>query len=383
VEWVVKASSLCNLRCRYCYEWNHLADRRRLPIDAWKKLFHLAAEVAARESGERLAPPALRFVWHGGEPLLLGLPYFRDVLRLQQRILADHAGHIRNLVQTNLYSFDAPLIEHLIEREFTFGISFDHVPGVRLSAGGGQTETRVLANVERLRDMGARYAFIVVVAGHNVDRLLEVYRWAAAEGYRLRLLPLFAGPPSRPMDGLHVQDTALADGLFELFKRWFDDGAQVDILPFQRYLNTVVRRRLGLARVDTDAAPRLDRVVVVTPDERLFPPWADPDDDREIGRLGQSWDQIRNSESYVHAERIVAAGRQAVCASCTYYGPCSGEPLTAVPGFNRLARCPVEAGVLQRIDTWLDEISAEQLISEIQDADLPLHFAEAGSTAPP
>jgi hypothetical protein len=26
VTWTVKATKLCNLRCRYCYEWPHLCE---------------------------------------------------------------------------------------------------------------------------------------------------------------------------------------------------------------------------------------------------------------------------------------------------------------------------------------------------------------------
>ena len=48
INWVVKASKLCNLRCRYCYEWNELAKPDRISLAQWEKL--LLAAGAARVS---------------------------------------------------------------------------------------------------------------------------------------------------------------------------------------------------------------------------------------------------------------------------------------------------------------------------------------------
>jgi uncharacterized protein len=102
VDWVVKASKLCNLRCRYCYEWESLGDAQRLTLAQWERIFAAAAEFArlkaARNPGCEIET---RIIWHGGEPLLLGAEYIDSVIALQRRIFGNQPevpGTVRNLL---------------------------------------------------------------------------------------------------------------------------------------------------------------------------------------------------------------------------------------------------------------------------------------------
>lgn len=38
MSWTVKVSKLCNLRCRYCYEWEGLANPARISLAEWAKI---------------------------------------------------------------------------------------------------------------------------------------------------------------------------------------------------------------------------------------------------------------------------------------------------------------------------------------------------------
>ena len=68
MEWIIKPSTFCNLRCRYCYEWHGLDDPSRMPLGRWRRIadaiarYHLLLEA---RSGEEVRT---RVIWHGGEP---------------------------------------------------------------------------------------------------------------------------------------------------------------------------------------------------------------------------------------------------------------------------------------------------------------------------
>jgi len=64
VEWVVKISKLCNLRCTYCYEFPFLGNPERMSLH---DLFRMFQHIADYYSDN---PKRMDFVWHGGEPLL-------------------------------------------------------------------------------------------------------------------------------------------------------------------------------------------------------------------------------------------------------------------------------------------------------------------------
>ncbi|MEO1085762.1 MAG: radical SAM protein, partial [Acidobacteriota bacterium] len=79
VQWVVKLSKLCNLRCRYCYEFESLADPARMSPEQLAAFFRHARQAAEQTTG------ASEFVWHGGEPLAAPPGYFERLFGLQER----------------------------------------------------------------------------------------------------------------------------------------------------------------------------------------------------------------------------------------------------------------------------------------------------------
>ncbi len=70
----------------------------------------------------------IRLVWHGGEPLLAGLPFYKAVVEQQARVRATHPGpglHLENGVQSNLTRLTPEWCEFFKENGFTVGTSLD------------------------------------------------------------------------------------------------------------------------------------------------------------------------------------------------------------------------------------------------------------------
>src|SRR5262249_8551333 len=105
IEWVIKPSTFCNLRCRYCYEWRGLGDRTRMPLDTWLRVAQAICHYHGLQEERSQTDLATRIIWHGGEPLALPPDYFEALLREQQAAVSN-AGippdRIVTCVQTNL-----------------------------------------------------------------------------------------------------------------------------------------------------------------------------------------------------------------------------------------------------------------------------------------
>src|SRR5687767_2706592 len=84
VNWVIKLSKLCNLRCGYCYEWNELGDPRRMSAALIERVVGAAADLHRLRA---LSTPALRttLIMHGGEPLVLPLEYLQGFMDTARR----------------------------------------------------------------------------------------------------------------------------------------------------------------------------------------------------------------------------------------------------------------------------------------------------------
>src|SRR4030042_973541 len=89
--------SICNLDCHYCY---YLKKKHLYPED---ELFRMADDVLEEYIVQHISAspdPVIRFSWHGGEPTLLGVDYFRTIVALQRKHQPPHR-RIAHGLQTN------------------------------------------------------------------------------------------------------------------------------------------------------------------------------------------------------------------------------------------------------------------------------------------
>ncbi|MDF0602697.1 radical SAM protein [Psychromarinibacter sp. C21-152] len=379
-EWVIKVSKLCNLRCRYCYEWNELDDPRRMSFELWERVLtairdHMVLSVSRGHADVARA----EIIWHGGEPLLLPQSYYERVMEMQRRIfprefLDDQL--IGNQIQTNLYSVGQDRLDYLLDEAFGIGVSYDGVPGVRLTAGGKEAEDRVLANLRAFAEQGMPLGVITVLAGHTAPRLVELYEDIKPFAREWRLLSLFNGPAERPMQGIDISPAEITDALGRLFAHWFEDGCVMPIRPLKQALTTVIMQRLGLETPCYDRTKGGDSVLVVDPDGRLFLPNQKQDQSLVLGDLSrESIAEALESAAYAASLRAEATAQARICGSCRYFGACSGYPIFASDdGGVASGTCRTFQPLLLWVDAYLNDLG-------VTDAELRSLFLDSAELA--
>ncbi len=75
---------ICNLQCSYCY---YLDTVRFYGRPHQFKMSDEMLETYVRQYIEASPGPLIHFVWHGGEPTLAGLDFYRRAVELQRRHL--------------------------------------------------------------------------------------------------------------------------------------------------------------------------------------------------------------------------------------------------------------------------------------------------------
>jgi uncharacterized protein len=358
-EWVVKASKFCNLRCKYCYEWNELGNRERMSLSLWKKILVAIRELNTRIERATDQAPSDIIIWHGGEPTALPKPYLEDVIRLQHETFPDawfENGRIKNRIQTNLYALSDDKLEFLKRHNFGIGVSFDILPGARVDTHGAPTEERVLANMQRLEKHGIRPGFLVVIANHTARSIDYVYDFLRERGRACRLLPLFDGPDERPLDEVNADRATVNSALTRMFQRWFEDGCPFPVRPFDEYLMVVVLKMLGLPRgFKYDRRAVGDKVFMVNTDGRIYRPCTDYSDAFALGNLSnQSVDDIFASPVYSGSLDRDDAVIGAVCRPCEYYEACGAkEMFVANDGGIGARRCMTAQPLFRAIEEYL------------------------------
>jgi len=112
---------ICNLECGYCY---YLAKTGLFPRG---EHFRMSSEVLESYISSFIAAspgPTVHFGWHGGEPTLAGIEFYRQVVEAQKR--HQPAGwRCLNNIQTNGTLLDEQWCSFLAEQHFAVGLSID------------------------------------------------------------------------------------------------------------------------------------------------------------------------------------------------------------------------------------------------------------------
>ena len=157
--------SRCNMRCAYCYY-----------LDKGK---YSENKKQTRQTVAASPGPVVSFTWHGGEPTLAGLDFYRKALELEKKYLPKGWEAWNNL-QTNGLLLNEGWCRFLKENRFDVGLSIDgsmevHDLNRRLPNGAGTFE-RVSASIRRLRETGVEPDLLCTVNGVSQGKPLEVYR---------------------------------------------------------------------------------------------------------------------------------------------------------------------------------------------------------------
>ena len=356
MQWVMKTTKLCNLRCSYCYEWDHLSDRSRMSDEVWAH-----ALVAIREYTELTAERCgyqipIDIIWHGGEPTLLPRAYFERVVELQREIFPAEwlqTRRVRNCLQTNLFSIRDDRLDVFEEYGFELGISVDFCPGVRVTASGQPTEAAVRKNMQRLQAHGVPFSIITVLAGHTVPRIEQVFAEIAQWGKPVRLLPLFGGPATRPMEGVAIGQREILAALMTFFDLWLDAGMEPRVDPLNSCVRTVMLKRMGLSRPTQDRALLGNDVLVIDRDGTLS-----CDAYREHGVLGNLAQtpivEIIDGPSYGYLIHEETRLKSKVCERVYLPGCMRHEPDPRNFDSHVVQDCPTEKYLLALIEADLE-----------------------------
>ncbi len=171
----------CNLACKYCY---YLEKNKLYPTVQRHLMSDEMLEQFTREYIEAQTMNQVLFTWHGGEPLLRSIDFYRKALSLQQK----YAGgrRIDNVIQTNGTLLTDEWCEFFAQNHWLVGISIDgpqpYHDHYRLTAAGKPSWQKVMQGIKLLKKHGVEWNAMAVVNAYNVNHPLEFYRFFKENG---------------------------------------------------------------------------------------------------------------------------------------------------------------------------------------------------------
>ena len=175
------AGAHCNLACKYCYylEKNNLYQNshRHLMSDEMLEQF-------TREYIEAQTMPQVLFTWHGGEPLMRSIDFYKKALELQNKYA--HGKQIDNVIQTNGTLLTDEWCEFFAQNHWLVGISIDgpqeYHDHYRVTPAGKPSWEKVMQGISLLKKHRVEWNAMAVVNAYNAEHPLEFYHFFRNNG---------------------------------------------------------------------------------------------------------------------------------------------------------------------------------------------------------
>lgn len=208
---VKPAGSHCNLACEYCY---YLEKKKLYPNEQKMVMSDELLEKFTQEFIEAQTMNQVCFQWHGGEPLMRPLSFYKKALQLQKRY--GRGRQIDNTIQTNGTLLTDEWCRFLKENNFLVGVSIDGPQEFhdefRRSRLGKPSWRDVMKGINLLNKHGVQWNAMAVVNDFNADYPLDFYNFFKEIGaHYIQFTPIVERMCEGRLANMHDTDAPLAD----------------------------------------------------------------------------------------------------------------------------------------------------------------------------
>lgn len=342
--------STCNMRCRYCYYIDNTSSNHQFMDE--KTLEEVIKKYFNDSCG-----PIVSFIWHGGEPTLAGLDFFKKAVELQKKYLPQGFKCWNNL-QTNGLNIDEKWCEFLKRENFDIGLSIDGTKLIhdtyRKDASGNNTYDRIKSNIQLLKRYGLNVDLLCTVNSSSVKDPYGVYNSLKDlnTGW-IQFIPIVNKIDDNTVDEDSVDPKEYGRFLKTIFHRWFyNDMDKLGIQLFMEILNVYSGGRQSLCWLQE----RCGDVPVIESDGKIYSCDHFVDEENMIGNIfDDDLTYVMKSDKQISfSDRKASLNDR--CLSCEYKTVCNGG-------------CPKDR------DSLNNNYLCEGLYEAFKESDEPLHKA--------
>ena len=246
---------VCNLNCEYCF---YLEKKALFAGNENYRMSDKVLKAFVQKYIRYNDIPEIPFAWQGGEPMLMGLDFFKKAMRLQKQY--SQGKMITNALQTNGILLDDAWCEFLVKNNFLVGISLDGPEDIhnlyRVDGRGRGTFIAVMKAVELMQKHGVEYNVLACITRENARRPLDVYHFFKDHGVEfVQFIPVveripdddtrelglkLATPPGAGVENTAnitswaVETDSYGDFLISIFEEWVrNDVGKTFVMNFE------------------------------------------------------------------------------------------------------------------------------------------------------
>ncbi len=311
----------CNLRCGYCYYED--ASRENMGIVMPLALIQsLLSALASNGTSKKVG-----IVWHGGEPLVAGIGYFREIMEIQKDITEVTGAAFENRIQTNGTLITDKWGQFFSENNFRVGISLDGPDYIhdayRVDVNGSGSFEEVFAALEICREYKLDVGCLAVATDAAAGKGKELFEFFISHGINgFRVKPCYeVDPDTGEVLDFSIKPKDYAQILIEMFDAWIElDDPSVRCGPVKDYL----RGLLGRCQSQCVFKRKCIGYWGVWPDGSVYQCEFSNRPDALIGNLNDSSveELVLKQKNVDLSQRMLKIGEN--CSSCQWLKFCHG-----------------------------------------------------------
>ena len=254
----------CNLACKYCF---YLEKANLFPQTKIHRMSQEILEEMIRQVMQQGAPQ-ISFAWQGGEPTLMGLPFFENAVEFQQKYGRNQI--VGNGLQTNGTLLNKNWAHFLRDNNFLVGISLDGPQHIhdhyRVFRSGKGSWQQVVDGAKMLLDTGVEVNALTVVSDYSARFPEEIYEFHKSLGLNyMQFIPCVETDPNNPAQAAPFSVSPEQYGKFlqRIFDLWWNDFRNGQPTTSVRYFDSVFYTYVGLTPPDCTLQKECGIYVVV------------------------------------------------------------------------------------------------------------------------
>ena len=234
---ILKVVGHCNLACSYCYDYNSVRYKLKMPFEKAKQ----AIDGVWGRSGDNL-----NILFHGGEPMLEKKLIFKIVEYVNQKRLLSNK-RIKFSIQTNGTQFDDEWVEHLLSNNYSIGVSLDGDEKIndinRYYHNKKGSFRKIISTINSYPQLKERVGILTTVTKTNVNNLFEIAKFFQELGFKTwkSILYQTAGRSIAFDDKLHPDSIEIVNSYLKLFEGIENgDFPKIKIASISSYIENVL-----------------------------------------------------------------------------------------------------------------------------------------------
>ena len=301
---LVLPTEQCNMNCIYCFNGDRRKDCKKMSLDTFKRFLDITTPYV----------DYLTIIWHGGEPMIMGIDFYEKVIDLQKKYIN---VSIKNRMQSNITLLTNEWIDFLKMNDIMIGSSFD---GCCNEETRGNSE-KIINNVLRLKEAGMSHGVISVISSRNINNLIKDYLYFKAKG--VNYTPnLYVTNIENEDDELVLEPDYAVKKFCELYDYWIHDlDSSTHIRFFELFIDYYLKKTHNLCSLSSCLGHwigiKSDGEIV--PCNRSFPKEFSYGNVYDFESIEEAFD----SEGFKNILSLSIQRRQK-CKSCFAYDMCVG-----------------------------------------------------------